>query len=260
MNTERAGEIRNRRSGVNVPPVERLLNAGLGAAAIGYGTGRRSIFGWAVAAGGALLLLRGVTGRSGLYRRRALGRGIEVVRAITIQQPRSAVYRLWRRLDNLPAFMSHLEEVRVIDEMRSRWTIKEGPLRLAFTACITDDVPDWRIAWSAEPGGDLETDGALELADAPGGRGTEVHVYLRYRPSGKRALPMPLGRLFERVTDAQVRADLIRLRQWMETGEVATGDRLPPRGGPSPLPPLPPEVPGETLRFSGPAGEMKGEV
>src|SRR5690606_40848504 len=39
----------------------------------------------------------------------------------TIRRPRSEVYAFWRRLENLPRFMTHLDEVEEIDARHSHW-------------------------------------------------------------------------------------------------------------------------------------------
>src|SRR6187397_1582113 len=46
--------------------------------------------------------------------REALGgsRGVRVEASTTIYRPAQEVYAYWRQLDNLPRFMSHLEEVQ----------------------------------------------------------------------------------------------------------------------------------------------------
>src|SRR3954466_4122792 len=61
--------------------------------------------------------------------REALGgsRGVRVEASTTIYRPAQEVYAYWRQLDNLPRFMSHLEEVQDLGGGRSVWTAR-GPL------------------------------------------------------------------------------------------------------------------------------------
>ena len=62
--------------------------------------------------------------------------------AITIYRPVSEVYTYWRNLENLPHFMEHLEEVRVIDRFHSHW-VARGPLgvHVEWDAEIINDIP-----------------------------------------------------------------------------------------------------------------------
>jgi hypothetical protein len=61
--------------------------------------------------------------------------------------------------------------------------------------------------------------------DAAGGRGTEVYVAIKYRPPGGFLVEAPLRGLLRRVTRFQLDVELRRLRQLVETGEVAIGAR-----------------------------------
>ncbi len=219
--------IRSRRSGVNVPPLERVLTTGLGAALVALGIRRRGLGGWLATLAGGAIAARGVTGVCAVSRQLTSREEVRVRRAITIQRPRPEIYRLWRKLDNLPKFLAHVSSVRLEGATTSHWEVKEGPLTLRWTAELMDDVPDHYLRWRSLPGGDLDHEGELELRDAPGGRGTEVHVTLRYRPPAVGWVGLPVQRLLARITRVQLGSELVRLRQLLETGELATGASRP---------------------------------
>jgi uncharacterized membrane protein len=67
-------------------------------------------------------------------------------------------------------------------------------------------------------------DAAVTFADAPGDRGTEIHVDLE-RSTGK------LGEMVQKLTGneplAKVKDDLRRFKQLVETGEIARSDGAP---------------------------------
>jgi hypothetical protein len=63
----------------------------------------------------------------------------------------------------------------------------------------------------------------VEFRHAPGGRGTEVRVELEYRPSGG-VLGAALAKLLGGDPTGQVRQDLKRFKQIVETGEVVLSD------------------------------------
>ncbi len=219
--------VRQSPTGVNIPRYERIASAALGGAAIALGVRTRGLWGWLLAAGGAALTARGVAGRSYAWRVLATDGGVTAQRAITIRAPRMELYRFWRRLDNLPRFMDHVRSVTMEGEDRSRWVVEEGPMTLTWTTEITDDVEGRRIAWRSLPGSEVRNEGSVEFRDAPGDRGTEVHVEIRYQPPGGAVVAAPLRALLKRFTAHQFNVELARFRQLVEAGEIATGARRP---------------------------------
>ncbi len=182
-----------------------------------------------LAAGGGYLLYRGISGRCLFYRALGINRsspelrsGVKVQRAMTINRPREEVYDYWRNFANLPRFMKHLEEVEVTGLTTSRWTAK-APLgmQVEWDAEIFDERPGEHIAWRSLPGSQVTSTGVVEFIDAPGGRGTEVRVTIAYEPLGGSAAAA-IARLFGEEPHQQVREDLRRFKEIMETGEVAT--------------------------------------
>ena len=124
----------------------------------------------------------GADGGDGVDARRP---GVQVRQQITVNRPPEEVYRFWRDFENLPRFMEHLESVRVHDDRRSRWTARApAGTSVEWDAEITEDRPNERIAWRSVTDADVPNSGAVRFTPAPGGRGTEVHVELRYDPPG----------------------------------------------------------------------------
>jgi uncharacterized membrane protein len=224
-----AGQEFGQDSCQNVGQYERIASGIGGAAMMFLGLRRMSIGGVLAAIGGAALLHRGVTGRCRVYRRfgidttrEGLSRGVEVDRAITIGRSPEEVYRFWRNVEDLPRFMQHLSSVTEIEQGRTRWVAREAGIDIEWYAQIIEDVPGERIMWRSEPGGRVETEGEITFRPAPGDRGTEVRVRMRCAAPGG-VLAMAMAPLLRRFTRIQVGQDLHRLKQLMETGEVATG-------------------------------------
>jgi uncharacterized membrane protein len=147
--------------------------------------------------------------------------------AITVKRPPDEVYRFWRELENLPRFMIHLESVREIGDGRYRWRAR-SPLRgtVEWEAEITEDRPGELIAWRSTKGIIAGTCGSIRFTEAPGGRGTEVRVGLRYAQPGGTA-GAAVARLLGEHPEQQVRDDLRRFKQVMETGEVVRSEGSP---------------------------------
>jgi uncharacterized membrane protein len=156
-------------------------------------------------------------------------RGIHVVRAITVNRAPEEVYRFWHDFPNLPRFMAHLESVEVVDG-RSHWRAK-GPAgtMIEWDADITVDRPGEIIAWHSRDGADVPNSGSVIFLPAPGGRGTEVRVELRYRPPAG-SVGAAIAKLFGEEPGQQIQGDLRRLKQVLETGEVVHSDASVHRG------------------------------
>jgi uncharacterized membrane protein len=185
-----------------------------------------------------------VTGTTG---RASRTRGIRVMKSITVNRPPDEVYAFWRNFENLPRFMCHLESVESLGEGRSRWRAKApAGATVEWEAVVTDDRPNELIAWRSVEGADVWNTGAVRFRPAPGGRGTEVHVNIRYDPPGG-VVTSALAKLFREEPGQQVRDDLRTFKQVMETGEIVRSDATL-RRGPHPAQPsgepagLPPNV------------------
>jgi uncharacterized membrane protein len=182
------------------------------------------------------LLLRGLTGycpvsalagRNSRYRdsREALGGsgGVHVLESIAIARPVDEVFRFWRALSNLPRFMRHLERVEEIDRTRSRWTAR-GPagMRVTWDAHIINEVVNEVIGWQSVGDADVISAGSVHFKPAPNG-GTELVVHLQYEPpAGK--LGAWFASLFGEEPSQQIREDLRRLKDYLESGKVAESD------------------------------------
>ncbi|HVL38272.1 MAG TPA: SRPBCC family protein, partial [Fimbriimonadaceae bacterium] len=163
-------------------------------------------------------------------------RKLHVSHSITINKPREDVYRFWRRLENLPRFMAHLEFVRENDPTRSHWCAK-GPAgrHVEWDAEITQDKPRQLIAWRSLDGSEVFNEGEVHFFDAPGGRGTEVHVSLRYAPPGG-TFGALMARLYGEDPQSQIEDDLRRMKALLETGEIPTIAGQPRgKGGRAPI-------------------------
>jgi uncharacterized membrane protein len=164
--------------------------------------------------------------------------GIRVRKAITINRTPEEVYRFWRQLENLPRFMAHLESVRVLDDRRSYWKA-HAPLGLTveWTAEIVEERSNELISWRSAEDSQVPNSGTVRFVRAPGDRGTEVHLDIRYDPPAG-AVGAAIAKLFGEEPSQQVDGDLLRLKQVIETGEVVHSDSSIHRG---PHPARPPE-------------------
>jgi uncharacterized membrane protein len=241
-NSSESGRLTNSNdggSGINVAGIERLACAVAGGALALYGLRRRSISGLILSAAGAALLHRGSTGHCNVYE--ALGinsangrdkevpvaRDVHVEKSITINASPDELYAFWRQFENLPRFMNHLESVSSLGFNRWHWVAK-GPAgtRVEWDAEIYNEKPNEMIAWRSLEGSDITNAGSVHFEPAPGERGTQVKVILNYNaPAGK--LSALVAKLFGQEPGQMIEEDLRRLKQVLETGEIATVEGQP---------------------------------
>jgi len=171
-----------------------------------------------------------------------LADGVSVRQSVTVQKTQEEAYTFFRDLENLPRFMWHLESV-VEENGRSRWRAK-GPLgtHIEWEAEVVEDRPGECLAWRSLPGADVPNRGRVVFRPAAGGRGTEIDVELSYDPPAG-AIGAAFAKLFGQEPSQQVSADLRRLKQQLETGEVLHSDASIHRGMHPARPALPPHSP-----------------
>lgn len=233
------GQIEPEASGssrINVGSTERVWSAAGGAILLSYGLQRRSLGGLVLAALGGYMAYRGTSGycpMSDRFGRNTAHEGevvdsIEISKSLTINKPREEVYKYWRQLENLPRFMFHLKEVKQIDPKRSHWVAQLADSTLAkalgpveWDAQIIDEVENERLVWKSVEGARVDNAGEVRFVDAPGGRGTEVHATIQYRPPAGQ-LGGTIMKLFNPTFQQMIKQDLRRFKQLLETGEIAT--------------------------------------
>lgn len=143
--------------------------------------------------------------------------------SVRVLRPLPEVFDFWRDLQNLPRFMCHLESVTPIDPRRSRWRARAAGMTIEWEAEILQDRPGELIAWRSLPGATLVNEGVVRFSPAPAGRGTDVHVEMRYEPPAG-AVGRAVARLLGEVPSHRLREDLRAFREVLETGEVPRSD------------------------------------
>jgi uncharacterized membrane protein len=190
-----------------------------------------------LAAAGAPLLHRGVTGHCYVYQGLGVNRarleeetqvalsgprGSHVHESVRIERSVDELYRFWRRLDNLPRFINNLVRVVDLGDGRSHWVAK-GPAgsTVEWDAELINDIPDKLMSWRSLPGSDVVTAGSVKFKPVRGGRSTEVEVKMQYEPPAGRAGTL-VAWLLGVEPSQTIREDLRRLKQIFEAGEPAT--------------------------------------
>lgn len=212
-------------SSLNVGSTERIIST-VGGAALTVMALRdlKSPGGMSMLLAGGFLLVRGLSGYCAVNN--AIGRNtakkagspVEVNTTVSLNKPASEVYSFWRKLENLPRIMSHLETVEEIDQTHSKWTAK-GPAgvgKVSWEAEIVEDHQNEFISWRSLPGSTVDNAGQVRFRETP--NGTEVKVQMSYRlPAGD--VGSVAAKLFSPVAEKIIKDDIRELKSAMEKGQ-----------------------------------------
>ena len=135
--------------------------------------------------------------------------------AIDVDVPVRDAYDQWTQFESFPSFMEGVEKVVQIDDRTLEWTASIAGQQRNWTAVITDQTPDVRVAWKSISG----ADNAGAVLFAPTGDGTRVTLRMDVDPEGFiENVGDKIG-----VVDRRVKGDLERFKEFMETRRRATG-------------------------------------
>lgn len=171
------------------------------------------------------LLFRGASGYCSVYG--AIGktkpdnrsRNVNIQVSLKVDKPRQEVYEFWRKFENLPLFMEHLEMVNSINENISVWEAKipGGIGNIRWRSEIVKEIPNEFLGWQSLPDSTIENAGKVEFYDTED-FGTEMHVVISYHaPWG---IPGEgVARFFNPLFKKMVRDDIRNFKNFIEQEE-----------------------------------------
>ncbi len=172
---------------------------------------------------GSYLVYRGLTGNCPLYTRLSKigikkASNINIRTMLIVNKPRKWVYEFWRKLENLPLFMTHLSKVEEIDEKRSHWEagLPGNIAKISWDAEIVNDEPGHMTAWRSVPGSMIDMTGKVEFSDTPGNDGTIIKVTISYQPP-KNAIASTVAKLLTPAFEKLVRDDVAKFKEYAES-------------------------------------------
>jgi uncharacterized membrane protein len=222
---------------VNVSTFERGLSIVLGALFLYRGLKKfrkAPLSNLVRASTGASLLYRGMTGYCPVYNQLDIDgkktTSVNIRTTVIVNKPRNEVYAFWRKLENLPLFMRHLESVTELDNTRSHWEAKipSNMISIKWDAEIVKDDENSLLSWQSLPGSTIENAGKVEFRNALGDRGTELRIMITYRPPAGN-LGTQVARLFNPLFEKMVKEDITNFKQFIELKEsIAAPERHQP--------------------------------
>ena len=139
-----------------------------------------------------------------------------MIHEIDIDLPVRTVYDQWTQFEDFPLFMKHVVDVRQLDDTHTHWKAKISGVSREWTAEITEQSPDQRVAWTATDG--TKNAGVVTfhaLNDTP----TRVVLQMAYEPEGPiEAAGDALG-----FVERRVKGDMKRFKEFIEERGAATG-------------------------------------
>ena len=139
-----------------------------------------------------------------------------VVESIDVEVPVQVAYNQWTQFEEFPRFMEGVKSVTQIDDTHLRWVAEVGGKEEEWTAEITEQKPDERIAWRATTG--AENAGVVTFHRIDDNT-TRVTLQIDAEPEGVvENVGTALGFLNRRV-----KGDLERFKEFIESRGTETG-------------------------------------
>ena len=136
--------------------------------------------------------------------------------SIDVQVPVRTAYNQWTQFEEFPQFMESVKSVRQIDDTHLHWVAEAGGKQHAWTAEITEQRPDERVAWKTIDG---HGNAGVVTFHRLGPGETRVTVQMIHETDG---LVEELGSALG-MDSRRVQGDLERFKDLIEGHGVATG-------------------------------------
>lgn len=151
-----------------------------------------------------------------------VAREVHIETSIAIDRSPEELYAFWRDFKNLPLFMKNLESVTDLGENKTHWVARlTNETRVEWDAEIFNEKENELIAWRSLEDADVINAGTVRFQKGPEGHGTYVRVKVNYNPPAGKA-GATVAQLFGVEPQQLIKEDLRRLKQLIETGEIAT--------------------------------------
>jgi uncharacterized membrane protein len=139
-----------------------------------------------------------------------------IERSIDVQVPVATAYAQWTQFESFPEFMGGVERVQQLSDTLTHWRTTVGGVEREFDAEITEQIPEERVAWRSVDG---TTHGGVVTFHKLSDDTTRVMVQIDWAAE---SLTEKAGAAVG-VDDLQVKRDLGRFKEFIETRGTATG-------------------------------------
>jgi uncharacterized membrane protein len=140
----------------------------------------------------------------------------QIVESIDVDVPGRTAYDQWTQFEEFPLFMDGVEKVEQIDDTHIAWTANIDGIKKHWTAEVTEQLPDERVAWRAVEG--AENAGVVTFHRL-GDNQTRVTLQLDVQPDGPiESIGDALGFVARRA-----KGDMERFKRFVESRGTETG-------------------------------------
>lgn len=139
-----------------------------------------------------------------------------IEKIINVAVSASRAYNQWTQFEDWPQFMDGVEEVKQLSDTRLYWRIKVADKEAEFETTITDQIPDYRIAWHSTTG--ASNSGAVTF-HPKGDDTTDVMLNLSYDLQG---MTEHIGDALEMIEQC-VTENLKNFKEFIESEDHETG-------------------------------------
>lgn len=139
---------------------------------------------------------------------------------VTILAPLDQVWEAWAPLVTLPQFMSHVDQIEILGDGRSRWTahLADGSPPVIWEAVETTRVERSVIRWQTTEGAPLHQNGEVRFEAEPYGGGTIVRLRLGFQPG--ESLVQLAASFLQRIPEQIAQNELERFKTYVESGRI----------------------------------------
>jgi uncharacterized membrane protein len=140
----------------------------------------------------------------------------KVEHSIDVNVPVSTAYNQWTQFEEFPQFMEGVKSVRQLDDKTLEWTAEIGGNEESWTAEITEQEPDQRIAWHSTSGA---TNAGVVTFHRIDDDTTRVMLQMEWDPEG----PLQNAGAALGLDDRRIEGDLERFKEFIESRGQETG-------------------------------------
>ncbi len=130
-------------------------------------------------------------------------------KSVDVDVDRTTAYNQWTQFEDFPEFMRNVEQVEQVDDVTLHWKGEIGGVEREWTAKITEQERDQRVAWRAD--GDVVHAGVVTFEPIAANR-TRVNLRFEFEPDDWREKVADALNITER----RVQADLERFKEFIE--------------------------------------------
>ena len=140
----------------------------------------------------------------------------KVEKSVVVNVPVETAYNQWTQFEEFPQFMEGVKSVTQLDDTHLRWVAEVGGQEQEWTAEITEQRPDERVAWKAIEG---HGNAGVVTFHRLGENETRVTVQMEHETEGMmESLGSALG-----ADSRRVQGDLERFKELIETRGAESG-------------------------------------